>query len=61
MIAKSVGDSASSQQSDIPIAINVSPASAEERYFLEGPRSRRSEFFMTLRVVRDLSFTKHKL
>jgi len=53
MIAKLVGDSASSQLSDMPIAVSVSPAPAEERYFLEGPRSRRSEFFMTLRIVRD--------
>jgi uncharacterized protein (TIGR00730 family) len=53
MIVKSVGDSVNSQLSDIPTAVSFSRASAEERYFLEGPGSRRSEFFMTLRIVRD--------
>src|SRR5690242_5065096 len=28
-------------------------AAPEERYFLEGPKSRRSEFLMTLHIVRD--------
>lgn len=29
------------------------PSSAKERYFLQGPRSRSSEFLMTLHIVRD--------
>lgn len=53
MIAKSFRDSVSSRLPDIPFTVDVSPASAEEHYFLEGPSSRRSEFFMTLRIVRD--------
>lgn len=33
--------------------IETTPAPREERYFLEGPKSRRSEFLMTLHFVRD--------
>jgi len=53
MIANPFRNSVSSRVPGIPIAVEVSPVSAEERYFLEGPRSRRSEFFMTLRIVQD--------
>ena len=36
------------------LAANVKDRPApEERYFLEGPKSRRSELFMTLRILRD--------
>lgn len=38
----------------LPIqSIETRPAAHEERYFLEGPKSRRSEFLMTLHFVRD--------
>jgi uncharacterized protein (TIGR00730 family) len=37
----------------MPVTLDGPPASSEERYFLEGPRSRSSELFMTLRIVRD--------
>ncbi len=33
--------------------IETRPAPHEERYFLEGPKSRRSELLMTLHIVRD--------
>ena len=36
-----------------PLHDKTVPSSAEERYFLQGPRSRSSEFFMTLHIVRD--------
>jgi len=35
------------------VTLDSPPEFGEERYFLEGPRSRSSEFFMTLRIVRD--------
>ena len=53
MTANSIGDSARSRHPDLPASLDDRPASADERYFLEGPRSRSSELFMTLRIVRD--------
>jgi hypothetical protein len=50
MTANSIGDSVLPRLPDLPI-LDSTPA--DERYFLEGPRSRSSELFMTLRIVRD--------
>lgn len=33
--------------------IETTSVPQEERYFLEGPKSRRSEFLMALHIVRD--------
>jgi uncharacterized protein (TIGR00730 family) len=53
MTEKSIGDSVLSRLPDLPVTVGGPRASADERYFLEGPRSRSSELFMTLRIVRD--------
>ena len=53
MTVNSIGDSAVSRIPDLPVILDDPPASADDRYFLEGPRSRSSELFMTLRIVRD--------
>lgn len=42
-----------SQSDDEKRHIESIPAPYEERYFLEGPKSRRSELLMTLQIVRD--------
>jgi uncharacterized protein (TIGR00730 family) len=52
MTEDSTTDSVLSRSAAMPVTLGR-PASAEERYFLEGPRSRSSELFMTLRIVRD--------
>jgi uncharacterized protein (TIGR00730 family) len=38
---------------ELPSLPTLAAPVEEERYFLEGPKSRRSEFLMTLRIVRD--------
>ena len=41
------------QSGDGKLPIETTAAQKEERYFLEGPSSRSSEFLMTLHIVRD--------
>ena len=53
MTTNSIGDSVLSGLTDVSLTLDSPPAAADERYFLEGPRSRRSEFFMTLRILGD--------
>jgi uncharacterized protein (TIGR00730 family) len=53
MTTNAIMDAVLSQSPARPLTLNGLPGSADERYFLEGPRSRSSEFFMTLRIVRD--------
>lgn len=42
-----------SELNSLPAANVNDPPAPEERYFLEGPKSRSSEFFMMLRILRD--------
>jgi|GEM_PF-4789529 len=41
------------QSGDTDRYIETTSVPHKERYFLEGPRSRSSEFLMTLHIVRD--------
>jgi uncharacterized protein (TIGR00730 family) len=53
MTANSISEFVLHQNAAMPVSSDRLPAFGEERYFLEGPRSRSSEFLMTLRIVRD--------
>lgn len=46
-------NSTGAELSSHPVADEGDSSAPEERYFLEGPKSRSSELFMTLRIVRD--------
>ena len=41
------------QSGGAELNIETTPAPREEHYFLESPKSRSSELFMTLHIVRD--------
>src|SRR5581483_10446797 len=44
-------ESDSIKESEVPSSKNNEPSSLEDRFFLEGPRSRTQEFFFIIRVM----------